>query len=207
MKLMTRFSLSHSGVVVMSLLVSFFLIYEGSRLLYQRQEKVNQAQEISDFALAAKESLIQHEDVAVLNFMKSAVNNPLVAYAAYSNPSTGTHVVLPMEFQKEVFTSGNEKSGISNSPLRRRFKNGMETLEWTESIHLESGMTGRVWLGFSQAALEKDLGEQTAKWMRLELEAGAAALVIGLLVSLWLGRQMALPLRKIRDGTHLVRSG
>jgi signal transduction histidine kinase len=68
-------------------------------------------------------------------------------------------------------------------------------------------MTGRVWLGFSQAALEKDLGEQTAKWMRLELEAGAAALVIGLLVSLWLGRQMALPLRKIRDGTHLVRSG
>jgi signal transduction histidine kinase len=43
--------------------------------------------------------------------------------------------------------------------------------------------------------------------MRLELEAGAAALLVGLLVSVTLGRQMAAPLGKIRDGIQLVRSG
>jgi signal transduction histidine kinase len=207
MKLTTRFSLSHSGVVVVSLLLSFFLVYEGSRLLYQRQAKLSQAQKISDFALAAKESLIQHEDVAVLTFMKSVVKNPTVAYAAYSNLSVGGHVVLPAEFQKETFTSGDGKSGLSESPLRRRLHNGMEALEWTASVRLENGGGGRVWLGYSQAELEKDLREQTAKWMRLELEAGAGALLFGLLVSMGLGRQMAAPLRKIRDGMDLVRSG
>ncbi len=207
MKLTTKFFLSHGGVVVVSLLVSFFLIYEGSRILYQRQAKMSQAQEISDFALAAKEALIQHEDVAVLNFMRTVVKNPIVAYAAYSNPSSGTHIVLPALFQKESFPSEEEKYASPNYPFHRRFQSGLETLEWTASVRLENGIAGRVWLGYSQSALEKDLKEQTTKWMDVEMEAGAAALMIGLLVSLWLGRQMASPLRKIRDGTHLVRFG
>ncbi len=193
--------------MVVSLLVSFFLIYEGSRLLYQRQAKLSQAQKISDFALAAKEALIQHEDVAVLNFMRSAVENPTVAYAAYSNPSYGTHVVLPGSFQKESFTSGTGKFALSDSPIRRDFQNGMKVLEWTTSVRLENGEMGRVWLGYSLAALEKDLKDQTAKWMRLELEAVAVALLVGLLVSVILGRQMAAPLMKIRNGMQLVRSG
>jgi signal transduction histidine kinase len=207
MKLTTRFFLSHGGVVVITLLVSFVLVYEGSRILYLRQARLTQVQGISDFALAAKESLIQHEDVAVLNFMKSAVKNPTVAYAAYSNPSAGKPVVLPPEFQREVFPPGYGKTGASGSPARRLLANGLEVLEWTDSVQAINGMRGQVWLGFSQVAMDKDLREQTAKWMRLELEAGAAALLVGLVVSITLGLQMAAPLRKIRDGTHLVRSG
>ncbi len=207
MKLTTRFSLSHSGVVVVALLVSFLLVYEGSRYLYLRQAKQSQAQEISDFALAAKESLIQHEDVAVLNFMKSVVKNPTVAYAAYSNPAAGMPVVLPLEFQKEVFPSGMVKWGSDKNPSSRRLRNGLEVLEWTGSVPVGNGMMSHVWLGYSVAAMNRDLEEQTARWMRLELEAGVAALLVGLLVSITLGLQMAAPLKKISNGTHLVRSG
>ncbi len=207
MKLTTKFSLSHSGVVVVSLLVGFFLVYEGSSLLYQRQAKLSQAQKISDFALAAKESLVQHEDVAVLTFMKSVVKNPTVAYAVYSNPAVGGAVVLPAEYQKETFISENKKPDSSGVPFRRTLFNGMKVLEWTASVKMGNGEGARVWLGYSQAALEKDLKEQTAGWLRLELEAAVGAVLFGLLVSVGLGRQMAAPLRKIRDGMALVRSG
>jgi len=207
MKLTTRFFLSHSGVVLVALLVSFFLVYEGSRLFYLRQAKQSQGQAIADFALAAKESLIQHEDVAVLNFMKSVVKNPTLAYSAYSNPTAGNPVVLPPEFQKLVSFSGDLKFSPSNGPNQRRLPNGLEVLEWTSAVQIGNGTTGRVWLGYSLPAMAKDLEDQSAKWMRLELEAGAAALLVGLLVSVTLGRQMAAPLGKIRDGIQLVRSG
>ncbi len=207
MRLGTRFSISHSGVVVLSLFISFFLIYEGALRLYQRQARLGQMQEITDFALAAKESMIQHEDVAVLSFMRSALRNSAVAYAAYFNPSTGVHIVLPENLQKEVFPSGDAAMGSPDSPAARHLSNGLEVAQWTAPVAVGNGAPGQVWLGYSRAALEKDLGEQTGKWMRLEWEAGAIALLIGLLVSLGLGRQMAAPLGKIRNGTHLVRSG
>ncbi len=203
MRLTTRFSLSHSLVVVVALTVSFFLVYGGARLLYLRQARVSQSQELSDFVLAARESLIQHEDVAVLNFMKSAIRHPTLAYVAFTNPTTGTSVVLPPEYQKETFTA--PEAG-KESPLRLK-RRGLEVQEWADSIPLGGGGMGRVWLGYSLPAMEKDLRDQTSRWMNLEMEAGAAALLAGLLVSLILGRQMAAPLKKIREGTHLVREG
>jgi signal transduction histidine kinase len=204
MRLATRFSISHSGVVVLSLLISFFLVYEGARRLYERQTRLGQLQQVSDFALAAKESMIQREDVAVLSFMRSVLRNPSMAYAAYFNPATGVHLVLPENLQKDIFPGAQ---GSLDSPLSRRLRNGLEVIQWTSPVPVENGAIGRVWLGYSKEALEKDLGEQTGKWMQVELEAGAVALLIGLVLSLGLGRQLAAPLGKIRDGTHLVRSG
>ena len=204
MRLATRFSISHSAVVALSLLTSFFLVYEGARRLYERQTRLGQMQQISDFALVAKESMIQHEDVAVLGFMRSALRNPTVAYVAYFNPATGVHLVLPENLQKDVFPA---EDGPPGSPLARRLPGGLEVIQWMSAAPVENGPSGKVWLGYSTAALESDLAEQTGKWMRLELEAGAVALLVGLALSLGLGRQMAAPLGKIRDGTHLVRSG
>lgn len=142
MRLTTRFSLSHSLVVVAALTVSFFLVYGGARLLYLRQARVSQSQELSDFALAARESLIQHEDVAVLNFMKSAILHPTLAYVAFYNPSTGTSVVLPPEYQKEKFTASETGKG---SPVRLN-RRGLEVQEWVDSIPLgEAGRGGSGW--------------------------------------------------------------
>ncbi len=73
-------------------------------------------------------------------------------------------------------------------------------------IPLGGGGTGRVWLGYSLPAMEKDLKEQTSRWMHLEWRRGRPPFV-GLFVSFILGRQMAAPLKKIREGTHLVREG
>src|SRR5579863_9799770 len=181
MKLMTRFSLSHSGMVILTLLISFFFIYEGARLLYQRQARLSQEQQISDLALAAKESLVQHEDVAVLNFMKSVVRNPMVVYASYSNFSSGTHTVFPQTLDKELLadwqkTRPKEPSvGDSVNPYLFRLTNGMDIVEWSSTPRVEGHAAGMVRLGFSKAALEKDLGDQTARWTQLEMEAGAVA--------------------------------
>ena len=57
-----------------------------------------------------------------------------------------------------------------------------------ESIPLGEG-DGTVWLGYSLPAMEKDLRDQTSRWMNLEMEAGAAALLAGLLVNRsWAGK-------------------
>lgn len=207
MKLTTRFSLSHTGMVVLTLLISFFFIYEGARLLYQRQARSNQEQQISDFVLAAKETLIQREDVAVLNFMKSVLRNPLVAYAVYSNPAAGIRIVLPQEFQKEKFSPQGSKSVEGDPFTVRRLSNGLEVGEWTAALPGPNGELARLWLGYSKPALDSDLASQTHKWLQLEMVAGTAALFLGLLVSLWLGLHLAAPLKKISEGTFLVREG
>lgn len=205
MKLATRFFISHSVVVVLSLLIVFFLVYGGARSLYQRQSRLGQMQQLSNFALAAKESMIQHEDVGLLAFMRSALKNPALVFAAYSNSSTGIHLVLPETLQKEVFPA---KEGYpQDKPVHRSLSNGQEVVQWTAPLSTVNGESGRVWLAYSQDALDKDLRDQTDTWLGLGLEAGAVALLIGLLLSLGLGRHLALPLRKIRDGTKLVRSG
>ncbi len=204
MRLATRFFASHSGVVALSLCIVFFLAYGGVRRIYQQQARLHQVQQLSDFTLAAKESMIQHEDVAVLNFMRSALKNPDLACAAYYNPATGVRLVLPENLQKGFFPAAE---GGPESPVLRLLPDGERLVQWTSAVGSPDGMPGRVWLAYSQSALERELGEQTKVWAQLGLEAGAAALVIGLLLSLGLGRQLAAPLRKIRDGTHLVRSG
>lgn len=207
MKLTTRFSLSHGGMVILTLLVSFITIYEGARLLYQRQSRLDQDRQLVAFALAVKESLVQHEDVAVLNFLKAAVRDPMVAYAGYSNPGAGVRIVLPPEFQKEKFDFTEPKPGGDGPFNPRRLSNGLEVLQGTALVTGAKGESGRVWLGYSRPALAKDLDSQTRKWLQLELIGGTVALVLGLLVSLGLGRHLAAPLRKISQGTHLVRSG
>jgi signal transduction histidine kinase len=148
--------------------------------------------------------MLQHEDVAVLSFMRSALRSPEVVCAAYYNPSTGVHLVLPENLQKGFFPASE---GGPDTPLSSRLSDGEQSVLWTSPVASPNGVPGRVWLGYSQQALERELEEQTQVWARLGLEAGAAALVIGLLLSLGLGSQLAAPLRKIRDGTHLVRAG
>jgi signal transduction histidine kinase len=211
MKLRERFFLSHGGMVVLTLAIGFALIHEGGRLLYQRQARLSQQQQVNDFAMTAKESLAQREDVAVLNFMKSAVRNPLVVFTAYSNFSTGTRVVYPQALERQaggaVSSSRGQAVGLSPPNRSLLLPNGSEILEWSSPVSLEGRAQGEVRLGYSRAALEKDLGEQMDKLTRLELEAGGAALFVGMLVSLLLGRQMAKPLGKISEGTHQVRAG
>ena len=200
-------------MVFLTLLISFFFVYEGARLLYQRQARLSQKQQIEDFALAARESLVQREDVAVLDFMKSAVRNPMVVFAAYSNFNSGTHAVFPQVLDRELLSvwqkSGQRDKTASGSanPILYRLSNGMDIVEWSSFLQVDGRPQGVVRLGYSKAALERDLGSQTAKWTQLEMEAGAAALLLGLLVSMWLGRHLAAPLKKISEGTHLVRSG
>lgn len=201
MKLTFRFFLSHGGVALLSILTGYILLWEGSRILYHRQALAAQEQELSDLVLAARESMLQHEDMAVLNFMRSAVREPRVAYVVYSNPGIGVKVVLPARYQKEDL--GLPRSG----PDHRTLKDGTEVIEWTAAVPVNSGEPGRVWIGYSRTALDKELRDQTSRGALLGSVAGGGALGLGLLFSVLLARQLAAPLRKIRDGTHLVREG
>ncbi len=201
MKLTIRFFLTHGGVALISLLTGYGLLWEGSRILYQRQTLASQQQELADLTLAARESILQHEDVAVLNFMRSTMRGPLVSYVVYSNPGIGAKVVLPARYQKEDF-------GLPRAlPNHRVLKDGTEVVEWTASVPVNNGVPGRVWIGYSQAAIDKDLREQTSRGFLLGSVAGGGALGLGLLFSILLARQLAAPLRKIKEGTHLVREG
>ncbi|HVZ80956.1 MAG TPA: HAMP domain-containing sensor histidine kinase [bacterium] len=201
MKLTLRFFLTHGGVALLSILTGYGLLWEGSRILYLRQTREAQRKELMDFTLAAKESMLQREDVAVLNLMRAMVREPAVSFVVYSNPGIGAKVVLPALYQREEFRADR------TVPDRRFLKDGTEVVEWSAPVPAGKGEPGRVWIGYSLAALDKDLRDQTSRGLLLGAIAGGGALGLGLLFSVLLARQLAAPLRKIRDGTHLVREG
>jgi signal transduction histidine kinase len=204
MKLTTRFSLSHGGMVVLTLGVVYACLYGGGLYLFQKEARLRQQQQAAAFALATQEALLQREDVAVLNFMKQVTKNTTVAYAVYSNPGSGVRVVVPDTFAKDpVLFTVVEGAG---SPMKRRLSDGSEVLEWTSELEA-GGRLGRVSLGYSTQVVAREVHDQMKRWAGLGLLAGLAAVGVGWVVSWFLGRHLAGPLRKIGEGTHLVRAG
>src|ERR1700722_20389402 len=95
MKLKERFFLSHGGLVLFTLAAVFVLFYAGARWVLKHQAEQDQKQYLASFALATREAVLQREDVAVLNFMRLAAQNPDIVYTAFFNPVTGSRVIQP----------------------------------------------------------------------------------------------------------------
>jgi signal transduction histidine kinase len=204
LKLTGRFFITHGSLVLLTLFVSFGLLYFGSRILLNRESAETQRQTVEAFALAGREAALQLEDVAVLNFMRHTATQPSVLYTAYSNPRSGLVLVFPQTYQSEAAlqTPGNFLAAES-----RKLKDQTDALVWTRPISLSTGKSGWVQVAYSQNALHQEVGRQVKRWMGLAAAAAAVALFLGWWVAWLLARQLVEPLKRIKEGTHLVRSG
>jgi signal transduction histidine kinase len=204
LKLTERFFITHGTLVLFTLFVSFGLLYFGSWILLNRESAQTQRQTVETFALAGREAALQWEDVAVLNFMRHTSAQSSVLYTAYSNPRTGVLLAFPQSFESEA---ASHPSGDFSAAEPRKLKDQTDALVWTRPISLSGGKTGWVQVAYSQKALREDVGRQVKRWMGLAAAAAAIALFLGWAMAWFVARQLVEPLKRIKEGTRLVRSG
>lgn len=204
MRLTTRFFVTHGLLVLFTLAVSFSLLFFGSRILLRRELERTQRQTVEAFALAGREAALQLEDVAVLNYMRQTASRPTVVYTAYANPRTGVHLSFPSAFEAEAALPA-PGGPLDSAP--HRLRDGTECLVWTRPVPLAGGKTGWVQVAYSRKALQEEVTQQVRRWGGLAAAAAAVTLLLGWLAAWFVARQLVEPLKRIRDGTHLVRSG
>ena len=206
MKLTGRFFLSHGGLVLFTLGAGFLLFYGGARFELKRQAEADQKQYLASFALAAREAVVQREDVAVLNFMRLASKNPAIVFTAFFNPATGSRVVLPLNYEREpllVPTPSATGTGIKNV----RLADGTEVFASVQKLNFGSGSAGWVEIGYSSLEMEQEIQNQLHRWLNLSFLTLSVTLILGWVVSWLVSRHLLDPLKKIREGTRLVRQG
>jgi signal transduction histidine kinase len=206
MKLTGRFFLSHGGLVFFTLGAVFILFYGGARLVLKHQAEADQKQYLDSFALAAREAVLQREDVAVLIFMRLASKNADIVYTAFFNPVTGDRVAQPLSSLPDANTAIKNLGPDSD---RETFDSYDHTalLARFEKINAGSSPGGWVQIGYSTQAQEKEIREQLHRWVGLSLLTAGVTLVLGWLVAWVVSRHLVDPLKKISEGTRLVRQG
>jgi signal transduction histidine kinase len=203
MKLTGRFFLSHGGLVLLTLGAGFLLFYGGARLELKHQAEADQKQYLASFALAAREAVLQREDVAALNFMRLASKNPLIVFTAFFNPTTGSRVVLPLNYAQEPLLTSTP--GFENKNFR--LSDGTAVSASIQKLDFENGSSGWVEIGYSSLEMEQEIQNQLHRWLNLSLLTLSVTLILGWLVSWFVSRHLVDPLKRIREGTKLVRQG
>ena len=206
MKLTGRFFLTHGALGVFTLAVSFVLMLGGSLVMLRREASRAQMQALETLGMSAREAALQREDVALLNFMRHSASEPGVLYAAYRNPRSGVVLTAHQSFEGEASATGAPVvPGPATRP--RTLRNGTEAVEWIQPVQVEGLRNGWISLVYSKTALARGLRDQLARWTGLAVAAGAVALLLGWGAAWAIARHLVTPLKLIRDGTHLVRSG
>ncbi len=209
MKLTGRFLLSHGALVVFTLLVSFALLFGGARRLLDREMEKTQQQALASFTLAATEAALQQEDVAVMNFMRFKSSDRSIVFSAYRHPKRNLVLSYPATFEKDAIALNLEPAWDRPRSTLLTLKNGVRAVLWYQHFDTPTKPKGAGWvaLAYSEEAWKLAVQQQSSRWTRLGLLAAAAALLLGGLLSWVVARQLVKPLKQIRDGTRLVRSG
>jgi signal transduction histidine kinase len=206
MRLTPRFFMTHGALVLFTLAVSFFLLFAGSRVLLHRESEKAQRQSLEALALAAREAALQREEVAVMNFMRLAASQNAVVYAAYARPGSRAVLAFPPAHEAEAAAVPRPEGDARVEA--RTLKDGTRIRLWTRALDPRAPARGGwVALAYSEEALQASVAASMARWVRLGAVAGLTALLLGALAAWGVARHLVSPLRLIRDGTHLVRSG
>jgi signal transduction histidine kinase len=204
MKLKERFFLSHGGLVLFTLAAVFVLFYAGARWVLKHQAQQDQRQYLASFALATREAVLQREDVAVLNFMRLASQNPDIVYTAFFNPVTGSRIIQPPTLTLPPLPAEFPPAGAGGRKFR--LSNGILVSSLFQKVQ-GRGPSGWVEIGYSTQALENQIQTQLRRWMGLGAFTAGVTLVLGWLVSWLASKALVKPLKKISEGTRLVRQG
>ena len=203
MKLKERFFLSHGGLVFLTLAAVFVLFYAGARWVLKHQAGEDQKQYLASFALATREAVLQREDVAVLNFMRLAAQNPDIVYTAFFNPVTGSRIIQP----PTVIPPPPEDSARESDSRRFNLADGTSVAALFQKVQVAGQPAGWVEIGYSAQALDREIQAQLRRWMGLGAFTAGVTLILGWLVSWLASRALVKPLQKISEGTRLVRQG
>jgi len=231
MNLTRRFSITHGFIALLSVAIVLAVMIGGAHFLFLSEARDAQRRQVEAFALAARESYFAHEDVAVLNFIRMAVKDDTVVFAAYTGEKGKTRLVMPSSLEGENLTAGvkvlpNSSEEVALLSLTRlvlsdssdekneELATGLKVLpdgRQVEILSLPVEASGKavaaVFMAYDPALVEEKVRSQVEEWVGLGLVGGGAAMCVALVVSVLLARHLALPLRRIQAGTREVRAG
>ena len=157
--------------MLFTLAAVFVLFYLGARWVLKHQAETDQRQYLASFALATREAVLQREDVAVLNFMRLASQNPDIVYTAFYNPVTGSRIIQP--------PSITLPARLNESLQVERRINGLPVASFFQKVQAGAGPEGWVEIGYSNQTLEKEIQTQLRRWMGLGAFTAGVTLILG----------------------------
>jgi signal transduction histidine kinase len=203
-KLRTRFALSHGLVVAATLLACLAIFRQGAAWMLARQELKAEGQQMQGFAMDAREAVFRHEDLGLIHTMQALLKNPAVLYVAFANPGTGTRVVLPKPMAGEAWQGLGP--GVVQ-PHLRPLRSGGQVEDWALALDPRSRQSAWIEMGFSAELSRTQAQAQIHRWTGLAAGVLLAGLLLGLAMAVALSSRLVEPLRRISQGTQLVRSG
>jgi signal transduction histidine kinase len=203
-KLKTRFALSHGLVVAATLLACLLLFRQGASWMLSRQELRGEGQLVQGFAVDAREAAFRHEDLGLIHTMQALLKDPSVLYVAFANPTTGTRLALPKALAGEAWQGLGP--GVA-MPHGRTQRSGAKVLDWALPLDARVRQSAWIEVGFSPDASQSLAQAQIRRWTGLAAGVLLLGLLLGLAMALLLSSRLVDPLRRISQGTHLVRSG
>jgi len=195
MNLTKRLSLTHGFIALLAVVVTLVVMIGGAQILFLSEAHESEQKQIGSFALAAREAYFAHEDVEVLNYIKMASKDDMVAFTAYVSDK-GQHLVLPSSFADQDLTQGDKV-----------LPNGRRVSVLSIPVQVEGQKVGLVSIGYDTEKVEKRIQTQVWHWIELAVVAGLSALVVAVLLSVLVAGHLVRPLKRIREGTEEVRAG
>ena len=195
MNLTQRFSLTHGFIALLAVTVTVGLMIGGANHFFWNEIHEAQRSQMENFSLAVQESHFANEDVATLDFIRQAVKDPMVAFAAFRDK--GGHIrVLPASFQGTDMNQGD-----------RILPGGRRLGVLSTNVQAGGQAIGTVVMAYDTAKLEARVRSEVQRWVSLASLAGTSALLVALLLSAFLSKALVSPLKRIKAGTELVRAG
>ena len=210
MKLRTKFSVLNSFLIIAVILgVSVFLFIAEKRLLIQGIEE-NQTNVIKGLAEVGKESLINNDEILLINYVNLVKRTRGVMYAVVTDPQGK---VLAHTDVSLLGTVGNDTIAIearsSNKLVTQSYidKEKQKVIDVALPILINQDKAGVARIGFSQDSLHEIVEETLRETRRRIFGVAVVMLIIGFIGAIILAQMMTKPIKQMAKGAKLIGQG
>ena len=196
-------------VIIVVAGVSFSLYVAEQRYLLKRMQET-QAETVRALAQVAREAIIAHDDILLLNYVK-LIGRSKTCTEAYVMDGSGKILIHtdPAQIGVQADDIVTKKSIDSALPLRlpATARDGSEVVDVSFPIMLGNQRLGTAIVAYSQQVSE-DLIQQALMESRQRIQAAAViALAIGILGALTLAHLMTRPIQELMLGAQEIGAG
>jgi two-component system sensor histidine kinase GlrK len=210
MKLITKFSLSTSLLVVVIITAVSVVLFVYQRRMLIEEIRQNQVVLINGLTEVTKESLVLHNDLLLLNYLKRVKKTKGVMYAMLIDTEGEIMAHNNVRFLGKTIAdvAGLKAKSIQKFYTQSYINNRKEKIfELNQAVYVDSEKKGVVRIGLSQDVINQTIGETLVKIRRPLLTIGISALVLGIVGSLILSYGITMPVKTLAQGAVLIGKG
>ncbi len=209
MKLKNKLGLSAISLVVIIIAGISIFLFIAEKQLIMKEKKQKQITTLKSLAHAGKEFLITKNRIQLINYINQIKGNEALVFAE----------IMDVQGKILAHTDINSLGKIDNSQegIKSREKNellhqiysskGEEISEYSLPIIINRENIAVARVGYSKAALDKQIKEDLKKTARLIQVVAVAALILGIIGAMILALMITGPIKKMADGAALIGQG